>query len=101
MGREWEREMGTENETGTGNGNGNLRKKRRRLVIEILFTNIPRDDSALTAILLMSEGVQQWTSSFAYRFNGPVTQQSGICIRIKWVHMPTSSIVITHHSLSL
>ena len=49
--------QGTGNGTGMGSGNGNLRKKRtemRRLVVEILFINIPRDKSALTAILFMN-----------------------------------------------
>ena len=50
--------QGTGNGTGTGmgmgNGNGNLCKKMRRLVVEILFTNISRDDSVLAAILLMN-----------------------------------------------
>ena len=50
-------QVGQLEKQGTGNGNGNLHKKRtemRRLVVEILFTNIPRNDSVLTAILFMN-----------------------------------------------
>lgn len=55
---------------GAGNENRKLHKscihaEIRQLLVEILFTNISRDESWLTAILFTNKGAQQWTSEMA------------------------------------